>query len=209
MIAASGGGVLPPIPLPTGYTALIAVESPLGNTAYLNTGITTGANVGFEIDALSYDSFSSTAGAYGCLFGGRSSSNVADFQLSTYRSNSSWAGTFRRGRSGQNYNAHLPSSGTRFKASLEGNTYTIDGSSYTTAQNISASRNIYLFALNNNNSAAQHGHARVYRFKLTDNGTLVLDYVPCRRDADSVVGFYDLVAEAFVPPTSGTLTGVL
>lgn len=195
--------------LPSGYTALTYVENPLNNSAYINTGISTGATVGFEVDAMFYDEVTSDSSLCGCLFGGRTRANYNDFQITTYAVNPNTnRGTFRRGRSSQNYNAHLPAINTRFQASLVGNTYSIGGSDYTTSANITTERDIYLFALNNNDSPTQYGHLRIYRFKLTSGGNLVLDYVPCKRDADNVVGFYDLVAEAFVPPTSGTLTGI-
>lgn len=45
---------------------------------------------------------------------------------------------------------------------------------------------------------------RIYSFKIAKNGTPVLNYVPCVRDSDSIAGFYDLVAGAFVRSTSGT-----
>lgn len=212
LLMAIRGATTPPPPLPPGYTALKYVENPLGNSAYVNTGILTGNNIGFYIDALSYDEFSSGDPiTFGCLFGGRYGSNSSDFQLSTFtaENHSTWHGTLRRGTSSQNYNAYLPYQ-TRFQASLSGTTYTINGDQYTTATNITSTRqrNIYLFALNNANSVEQNGHARVYRFWLTNNGTKVIDYYPCK-DSNEVVGFYDLVNEVFVPPTSGTFTGVL
>lgn len=44
-------------------------------------------------------------------------------------------------------------------------------------------------------------------FKITKNGVAVIDYVPAKRTADNVVGFYDLANDMFIEPESGTLTG--
>lgn len=206
MLGGGGPTPPPPSPLPTGYKPLTYVETPLGTQAYIKTGVTASNTIGFEIDAMILDAISNTG--YGCLFGGRQGSNNNDFQLSSYiASGSSFGGSLRRGGSSQNYNAHL-SANTRFTAKLSGNTYTVGGTDYTTAANISSGKEIYLFALNNNGTAAQFGHDRVYRFKLYNGATLVLDYYPCRRESDNVVGFYDLVNEVFVAPTSGILFGV-
>ena len=205
MMACYGVATPPtPPPLPAGYTALSYVENPLGNSAYIRTGIIPTNDTGFYIDAISYDAVSSSN--YGCIFGGRYRANQRDFQFTSYCVSPN-SGTVRRGGSSQNYNAHLPSSGTRFVAQLEGTQYTIDNTPYTGYNsNITNGRQIYLFALNTDGQTQQNGHARIYRFKLTSGGNPVLDYYPCKRDADQVVGFYDLVAEAFVPPYSGTFT---
>lgn len=46
-----------------------------------------------------------------------------------------------------------------------------------------------------------------YYLKLTDvNGNLVHHYIPCR-NANNVIGLYDVVAESFLSPTAGTFTG--
>lgn len=45
---------------------------------------------------------------------------------------------------------------------------------------------------------------RIYSFSIKKDGVLILDYVPCVRDLDSVAGFYDLVAEQFVASGTGT-----
>lgn len=208
LMAIRGATTPPPPPLPAGYTALAYVENPLGNSAYINTGVPTGNNIGFFIDALPLDGYGTVSANYGCLFGARYSGSSSEYQLTTY-SPSPNSGTIATGST--RYNAHLPHN-VRFQASLEGTIYSVGGNDYTVARDVADNRhyNIYLFALNyRNSSTQQNGHVRVWRFWLTDNGTKVLDYYPCRRDADNVVGFYDLVADAFVPPTSGTLTGVL
>lgn len=194
-------GPIAPI-LPQGYTALSYVGVAPGTQAYINTGINTGNNLDFEIIATTFDSIGSTD--YGCLFGARQGSNSSDYQLTTFASGTN-AGTLRLGGSSQNYNAHL-SVGVEFSAKLIGNTYTINGNSYTVSRYISTAKPIYLFALNNNGSVTQHGHSQVKRFKLSTGATKKVNYFPCK-NPNNVIGFYDLVAKQFVPPTSGTLIG--
>ena len=190
--------------LPTGYTKLDYVETPSDSSVYINTGVTATNTTGFKIDAYTYDANASSG--YGCLFGGRVTSNSSDFQLTTYTGTSGWAGTLRRGTSSENYNAHIPTT-TRFTASLIGDVLTIGGSSYTTAANIASGKTIYLFALNNNGTADQFSHARIYSFKLYSGTTAILNYVPCYRDSDHEIGFYDTVNGTFVSPASGYLIG--
>lgn len=43
---------------------------------------------------------------------------------------------------------------------------------------------------------------RLYAFSIKKAGVLILNYVPCTRDSDSKPGFYDLVANSFVPSSS-------
>ena len=203
LVYQSGGGSS----FPTGYTQLSYVESPSSKTVYVNTGIAASNSIGFEIDAYTYDA-ASTSG-YGCFFGGRVSSGQNDFQLTTYTANSFESGTLRVGTgSGLPYviNGHIPLL-TRFTATLHNGTYTIDGSSYSVIMNINNGQTIYLFALNNNGTAAQFGRIRIYSFKLYDGSTEVLNYVPCYRNSDNKVGFYDFVNNTFVLPTGGNLIG--
>lgn len=203
LVFQKGGGYGPLIP--SGYTRLSYIETPLNTEAYINTGIAADNNTGFEIDAVVFDEISSDPC---CLFGSREATLQSDFQLTTYiSSGSSFSGTLRRGTATECYDAHIPTN-IRFKAKLRGNSFTIKSVEYTTSANISSGENIYLFALNNNGTASQFGHIRVYRFKLFDGTTKVLDYIPCRRDTDNVVGFYDLVDDSFVTSTGGVLCGV-
>ena len=208
LVFQKGGGSI----LPAGYTQLQYVENSIGNSAYIDTGINPKTQTGFYIDAYSYDALSDSG--FGCILGGRYSSGSSDYQLSTYSGTYDgvvYDGLLRTGAhgSGSAHNAHL-SVNARIVAELSGNTYKVNGVSYTApAYNITASRgrNIYLFALNNNGSVTQNGHLRVYAFSLTQNGNKVIDYIPCK-NPNNVVGFYDLVSKSFISPTSGTLYGV-
>lgn len=48
----------------------------------------------------------------------------------------------------------------------------------------------------------------IYSFKVTFENTLILDYVPCKRNSDDTYGFYDTVGNAFVASSnSNPFTG--
>lgn len=62
---------------------------------------------------------------------------------------------------------------------------------------------VYLFARNNNNTAANFVPCKIFRFKVYKTGALANDLVPCK-DSNGALGFYDLVTATF-SVASGTL----
>ena len=62
---------------------------------------------------------------------------------------------------------------------------------------------VYLFARNNNNTAANFVPCKIFRFKVYEAGALTHDLVPCK-DGNGALGFYDLVTATF-SVASGTL----
>lgn len=189
--------------LPSGLIRMTYVESLVGTSVVVKTGVIASDNIEFEIDAMTFDRIGSND--YGCLFGGRFSSNSSDLQLTTYALNLSQHGTFRRGGSRQYAANIIPRQ--RFKASLSGAVYSIDGYSVTTEAKIIKGREIFLFALNDNGTATQNGHLRVYGFKLLANNVLLAEYIPCYNSNTGIYGFYDKVSNSFVGPYSGSLSG--
>lgn len=185
----SGGGGS----LPSGYTELEYLDKPSGN-AYINTGVLTSSTLLVHCKMMSYDNISAQAGQYGCLWGGRYASGNSDIQLTTY-SNSSAAGGIRLGTAAA-YDAHITKNAL-YELELGIDHYIVNGTTYScTRSTIAAQREIYIFALNNNNTPLQHGHGRLYSFKMWDGGTLLRDFVPCT-DPNNVAGVYDLVNNQF------------
>lgn len=83
---------------------------------------------------------------------------------------------------------------------------------------IEATRPIYLFGLNGGSGMIYPISGKCYYFKMYQGTTLVRDFVPCIRQADGVLGMYDLAGGAFYanagtgdfiagPPTSRPITG--
>lgn len=50
----------------------------------------------------------------------------------------------------------------------------------------------------------RNGYGKFYTFKLTKNGTLIRDLIPCKRDSDNMVGMYDIVNDVFYYPPNYT-----
>ena len=55
----------------------------------------------------------------------------------------------------------------------------------------------YMFANNATGKASNYCYAKIYSCKILVGGTLVRDFVPCRRNSDGAVGMYDRVTETF------------
>lgn len=69
---------------------------------------------------------------------------------------------------------------------------------------VSESARIYLFTRNGTAIAA----GRIWRAKIWDNDVLVRDMVPAKRDADDVLGMYDIVNDVFYTNAgTGVFTG--
>lgn len=185
------------------YTPLQYIENPLNSDAYINTKILTSTILGYDIDFMSYDDLNSTT--YGCILGGRTTSNTDDFQLSTWTGGSMTAGLLRLGTAQQNYTAHLPAKNTRVNVKLTGTSYMVDSAEYTVSRPAYLTGyELYLLALNQQNSASQNGHGRIYSLKIYSGNTLVRDYVPVLRDSDNQAGLYDSVTNKFYGSASST-----
>ena len=64
------------------------------------------------------------------------------------------------------------------------------------------SRTMYLGALHRTNSTGYYNtnhNVRIFSCQIYDGGTLIRDYLPCRRKSDSKPGLYDLINGAFYP----------
>lgn len=69
------------------------------------------------------------------------------------------------------------------------------------------SKSIYAFAKNMNGTLEQYLKGRIYYLKITINGSLKRNFVPCYRTSDSVAGMYDLANSKFYTNKgSGTFT---
>lgn len=77
---------------------------------------------------------------------------------------------------------------------------TINGSTTSTTYSgtIINNYNFYIFGKNGGGNSSERGAGyRLYYMKITNNGTLVRNFVPCYRISDSVIGLYDLVNNTF------------
>lgn len=73
----------------------------------------------------------------------------------------------------------------------------IDNVTKAFSTSVSQNLEIYLFAENRANSAANYSSIKLYNFKLYDNNIVLRDFAPCYRISDSVAGMYDMVNDIF------------
>ena len=67
--------------------------------------------------------------------------------------------------------------------------------------------NIVIFAQNNGGKIKYYSSYQNYSFKITQDNTLVRNFIPARRNSDNVVGMWDTVSQTFFT-NSGTGTFV-
>ena len=72
-------------------------------------------------------------------------------------------------------------------------TYATDTTSF------SVNQNFCLFAMcyNTDNNPSWFSKAKLYYFRMYNNGTLIRDFIPCYRISDGVIGMYDVVGKTF------------
>ena len=92
---------------------------------------------------------------------------------------------------------------TGFWFSYSPSTYSLNTKTHCTMSNVnswtSTNTGLWLFAMGENGSYASNRHwwYKIYYCKIWNNWTLIRDFVPCYRIADSVIWMYDLVNDTF------------
>jgi len=191
----SGGGGR----LPDAFQEVEYIGKDTAGGPYINTGITA---VATTIDVQSKHAFVESADCY--MMGVRSSNNSTQFCFCGYYS---WNNQFAYP---SYYYVSFPQQYTMGREILidahfeQGNqTVYVDGVLESTRNNTTAMNvdlPFYLFGRNNNGTIGnQPKKCKIYYWKITKNGTLVRDYVPCYRKSDNEIGLYDLVSNSFFP----------
>ena len=78
----------------------------------------------------------------------------------------------------------------------------LNGSSigtYSSPASFTADYNLYLFATNTGTSKSYGTGIRIYDLQIKDNGVLVRDFVPVKRNSDGKYGLFDTVNRVFYP----------
>ena len=107
--------------------------------------------------------------------------------------------------------------GNRLKASLESmsNVGYLEVENLTTQQTFSLSRNgtinsttpLAIFCFHLSNNRIEKAEAKLYEYKITQNGSVVSEGVPCYRKSDNEIGMYDTVNQTFYTNAgTGTFT---
>lgn len=183
-----------------GFTVLEYIKST--GAQYIDALLQTTGSLRFWVDFSIENEIS--ANDIGTVFGMRSSGiweEAYDYALNTYPNFS--GGTFQVGHvsvPSENVSADpkiVPNK--RCQISYLGNTFTAaDGTTTELApQSFNASYTLFLFAKHIVNDVGEFGKVTLYRAKFYDGSALVRDFVPMRRNADGVVGLYDVVNDVF------------
>lgn len=188
--------------LPDGYTRLEYLESYEGQ--YIDTGkrlysAKSDVKMIFQIPPVVQG---------GHLFGGRSSTsgNVYTFAAGEGVWRVGWGSSSPYTTTPYDKNKHLLSiEHTNGVFKIDGVTiYTGGSASFSTPSAATAT----LFAIHATTSTQlYYGTVRIFSYRLFENGELVQDFIPARRNSDSVLGMYDTVSKTFFTNAgSGTFT---
>lgn len=179
---------------PSPYTLMNYLEV-TSSGAYIDTGVANSATAYFEIDFQYTGTPTNNDGVFGAMGSG------IEFVVNSY-GGVSYANTggSRAVFTSTNLDRHV------IKADNTG--ILLDGvsSGATVNWSIATGYNYFLFAFNYlNNQKYYTGHAKIYSVKLWDDDTLVREFIPAIRNADSEIGMYDRVNDMFYT-NSGTGT---
>ena len=190
--------------LPIGYTEVEYVENK--NRAYLDTGFkpnqdtrivctmqcVTSSQYGRYIGAGGYNSKNAMQFDYESYYNG--TLHVSWGHLSSWTTYSSCVG---------DYNVHEYDWDKNYFYRDKGKSNQFSAS--TTYTNFQCTDNLGIFIYINNGAPSSNYSTealigKMYTFQMYDNGTLIRDLVPCKRDSDNRVGAYDIVNDVFYYP---------
>lgn len=191
-----GGSPEPPTPIiPSGYTEVEYIEN--ASTAYINTGFKPNQDTRIVCEMQCVTSTNSA------LHFGTGGWDKTDGMWLTYETNINgtlhiaWLGkttwsTYSSVHGDYNRHTYDWDKNNIYKDDVlvANNTYA----------NYSCSDNLAIFTTILNGTSYEASLkmlGRVYWFKIYDNGVLVRDYVPVKRDSDNKYGLYDLVNKVF------------
>lgn len=209
--------------LPWGYTLLDYIEST--GTQYIDTGYKPNSKT--SINVKYYPAISST---FMCIYGiqdGSASNRFYGLISSTQfriQVNSNavgtptfWGlnkdGTFVEGSNGTFAETQcivdLTVDNVNKRASIKSDEYTgnISFSGTVLGDNLSCTYNMLLFSRSIGGWAENNFSGRIYGFSIKDNGNLVQNLIPARRNSDNALGMFDLVSQTFFTNAgTGTFT---
>ena len=180
--------------VPKEYTQYEYLQS--SGTQYIDTGIPVKANTYVRAEFEFTNSTSSTRRLFGKIAG--SSTGAMN-----YREYASFYWFQSNSITSTSSGKHV----VEFKS--DGNVY-LDGTVIGTRGTFSQGSNspMYLFAELSDNSNINYGSVKVYRFTVSEDTTVVLDLIPCKRNSDDVLGMYDKVSGNFlINQGTGDFTG--
>lgn len=187
--------------LPDGYTELECIIG--GSTQYINTGFTPNQDTRVVLD---HKFIGNTT--VSCGFGSRVSAASRGFQYGADYNGNKTAAFVQYG--GTYDNAGNLYGSERHIVDFNKNHFYHDDVlkktfSYTS---FTAPGSLYLFATNENGAVNAISDMVLYSCQIYNNGTLIRNFIPARRNSDSVVGLYDIVNSSFYKNSgTGVFTG--
>lgn len=184
-----------PVELPEGFTQVEFIES--SGTQYIDTDFTPNqdtrvlADVELKIEGSNYFMFGARQNSTG------SSTAAATFGFNAY--NTLYRMHYYNGYSGSDF-ATTVLFDYKFHIDFNKNVLTLD-SQYTmtrTYAQFTAPCTMTIFAVNTAGTVGTFAKAKVYTFKIFDNGELVRDFVPVL-NIEGIAGLYDTVHGVFYP----------
>ena len=170
--------------LPEGYSSLRYIE--VGSTAgpYIDTGLTSSADISCEISLQLLNTPTTNKWFYGA-FSGSKGSPILGFQ------NGRFEGYIVSGGAIQDNDTNVHT------FLVDANGISVDGSVKQTGNwsAISVGTPLYLFARGGDIAAINN--TRIFYCKQWNNGTLVRHLIPARRNSDSAIGMFDIVNNEF------------
>ena len=191
--------------LPVGYTELAYLEST--GTQYIDTGFTPNQDSAMMLRVLIPES-STGAGSFGGAYDGAWRPGFGLYGgNTTYSMNMTYGNTDTNIVSTPKYEANV-----MYDVSLNKNVASVTNvatqavySLTADAETFTIPHTIELFRVNI--ATPRYGMFRLYYAKIYNNGTLVRDFVPARRESDGVLGMYDLAnGQFYTNAGTGTFT---
>lgn len=181
--------------LPDGYTRLEYIWSNNSNQ-YINTGVPgNNDNLRFKFGVTFH-----TFVAYGAFFGNYVNEGSDCWRLIFQSANTGVYVTSNKIASGGTMG--YSQSGSMLNQYLEFDIYADGFDMFNAHKNSPTSRgvanntNILIGRCGENANSVQK---RFYYFQIYDNGVLIRDYAPCKRNSDGICGFYDTINNTFNP----------
>lgn len=177
--------------LPDGYRQIEYLAS--NGTPYIDLGFSGNAtSISAQFDYMRTDTQSSNRSVFGFL----TSSNSNGFGMLHTSSNATRFWAYGSSYSSiTNVSSNTKHSVTMTYSSGSRSQFKVDNSTAQSSDSPSGSKTIpalYLFHTYRTDSSYSRLSMRVYNFKLTVNGVMIRDMIPCIRTSDSEIGMYDV-----------------
>ena len=175
--------------VPDGYTQLEYIEST--GTQYIDTNFTPNQDTRVVLDHVFTSS--TLVSGFGARYGYNTNGFVycAELNSDTSKSYVQYGAIYQSSANLDGFNRHTVDFNKNLFYQDGTQIYSFDISTFT------VSLPILLFAYNDSTVPIISSGMRCYSSKIYDNGTLIRDFIPAKRNSDSVIGLYDIVNGVF------------